>query len=818
MRPGAENAEEGSSSSRELDQLFLLHAAALQTGEGLARWWFRFRAEAQDANTAESLDDLLRDSLQSIGYGLGADAVAVLLADEDSGELVIRAAIGMQPELWREVHIAAGAGMAGRVLAERKPLIVADLSTIEVASPTLRESGVRSLVAVPIMAGGRVVGVLHADSYELSHFGRQDATLLTLVADRMGAAIQQVRLFELERAARADAEAVAERLARLQRVTASLSRELSAEAVAEALIAELVEDVEGEPTSYLVWIVDGDRLRLLRGSPASPRALAFTDMSLDAPLPGPEVVRTGRPLWLESRDDIEAFGELREAKTEAEAIAVLPLTVEEQVIGVLAVAYQDARQFSEDERRFLVVVARQAAESLQRAAVRRSRQRGSFANAVLADVSAALGSSLDRNATLRLALEELVPRVADMATFHVFDDMGVPRRVALAHRDPATDAELADAPQDAAHEARSVMAALEAAGTRAMLLPRAGPQLASDVGLDEEHGERLRQLDMSSAIAVPLVARGEVVGLMGLLRLGGSDPFEEEDLDLATEVGLRASDAIDNALQHERRVAVARALQASLLPPELSEVPGAEVAALFHPAGSGVDVGGDFYDLFPVDDSRWVLMIGDVSGSGPAAAALTAQVRHGARVAARAGLDPASVVSAVNATLDETTGSEWFCTMVYAELVPHRDGIDLQVICAGHVPPVVVRSGAVEQLECQAPLLGVMPSATFAADRLRLAPGHALVMVTDGATEARRHGERGSEAFFGEDRVLEVIAKAADGDAQRLVDAIAGAVMAHAGGQLDDDLAVVALRALPGPVMPRPVSPRPAGGGRRSGR
>jgi sigma-B regulation protein RsbU (phosphoserine phosphatase) len=208
-------------------------------------------------------------------------------------------------------------------------------------------------------------------------------------------------------------------------------------------------------------------------------------------------------------------------------------------------------------------------------------------------------------------------------------------------------------------------------------------------------------------------------------------------------------------------------------------------------------VGGDFYDLFPVDDSRWVLMIGDVSGSGPAAAALTAQVRHGARVAARAGLDPAAVVSAVNATLDETTGSEWFCTMVYTELVPHRDGIDLQVICAGHVPPLVVRNGVVEELESQAPLLGVLPEASFASRRLRLAPGHVLVMLTDGATEARRHGEHGPEAFFGEDRVLEVVTKAADLDAQGIVDALAGAVIDHTGGQLDDDLAVVALRALP---------------------
>ncbi|HXW32265.1 MAG TPA: GAF domain-containing protein, partial [Acidimicrobiales bacterium] len=138
--------------SRELDRLFLLHAAALHAGEAVARWWFTWRASAQDATNEPELDTLLRESLDGIAGALHADAVAVLLADE-TGELVVRAATGLQPELFREVHIAAGAGMAGRVVAERRPFVVPDLSAIEVVSETLRDSGVRSLVAVPIYGG-----------------------------------------------------------------------------------------------------------------------------------------------------------------------------------------------------------------------------------------------------------------------------------------------------------------------------------------------------------------------------------------------------------------------------------------------------------------------------------------------------------------------------------------------------------------------------------------------------------------------------------------------------------------------------------------
>lgn len=781
--------------SRELDQLFLLHAAALETGEALWQWWFRWRAQVQDATTQDALESVLRDSLETIARAIGADGLAVLLSDE-SGELVVRTAIGMQPTLWQSVHIASGAGMAGRVLAERRPWVVPDLSKIEVVSRTLRESGVRSLVAVPVLGHHRALGVLHADSFELDHFSESDVPLLALVADRIGAAIEQVALFEAERDARGAAEAAAFRLARLQRVTAALSRDLTAEQVAEVVLDELGDDIDGDAVAYLIWMVMGDRLHLLRSSEASPASDAYRDVALGEDLPGPTVVRTGQPLWFSSQEELRAFAGMDEAWLLSQALALLPLAVEDQVLGLLAVVYPRPRQFSEDERRFLSVVARQAAESLHRASARRARIRAARDNALLADVSAALGSSLDSSTSLRRALVELVPAMADFATIHLFDKLGTPRRAALLHGDPEVDAMLAKAAVDPAHEAQGVLRVLAAAGRRPRLVP-VGSDPPDGWALDHDHAEQLRSLGVTSAIAVPLVSRGEVLGLLGLMRLSGSEPYGEAELALADEIGSRVSVAVDNAMQSEQRVAVARALQASLLPPELVEIPGAEVAAVFHPAGTGAEVGGDFYDLFPVDAGRWVLMIGDVSGSGPAAAALTAQVRHGARVAARAGLAPAAVVAAVNATLDETTGSEWFCTMVYAELVPHDQGVDMEVICAGHVPPLLVSASGVDEVECQAPLLGVLPAASFTARRLQLAPGDALVLVTDGATEARPAGGRRSDAMFGEARLRQVVGRAAGCDAQGLVEAVAESVLEFAGGRLDDDLALMVLRAAP---------------------
>lgn len=417
----------------------------------------------------------------------------------------------------------------------------------------------------------------------------------------------------------------------------------------------------------------------------------------------------------------------------------------------------------------------------------------------LADVSTMFSWSLDVNETLNSTAHLMVPKIADMAAVHLFDEIGVLRRVALAHRDPKAEIRPVQLESEQGSEAPNALLALATESGRTAVLAPGNGALSVQVVLDEASSNHLLALGMTSALAVPLVARGETLGLLGLYRFANSPSYDVTDIAFAEELSRRAAVAIDNALAHRRRADVARALQASLLPPTLSNLPGVEVSATFHPAGEGVEVGGDFYDVFPLGDNRWVLMIGDVSGSGPAAAALTAQVRHGARVAARAGLAPAAVVAAINTSLDETTGSEWFCTMVYAELSLHDVGADLQIVCAGHPPPLVLRGEAVEAVGVQGPLLGVLPLASFGVRSVRLGPGHALVMVTDGALEARSTTSEVStpDGFFGQERLERTVRNCAGQPASFIVEAIADEVISLSGGQLSDDLAILAVRRDP---------------------
>ncbi len=186
--------------------------AARIAGESVAHWWKELARAAATAVTSDSLDELLRDSLDSIRLGMAADAVALLLADESEQELIARVARGLSEEVTIGLGIRAGEGMAGQVMARRQPLVFDDLSQIQIVSPVLRNSGLRSVVAAPLISEGRVLGVIYAGSRELARFSGADAHILNLIANRLAGAFRRVQLFEAEHSARTDAEQLAARL------------------------------------------------------------------------------------------------------------------------------------------------------------------------------------------------------------------------------------------------------------------------------------------------------------------------------------------------------------------------------------------------------------------------------------------------------------------------------------------------------------------------------------------------------------------------------------------------------------------------------
>lgn len=231
----------------------------------------------------------------------------------------------------------------------------------------------------------------------------------------------------------------------------------------------------------------------------------------------------------------------------------------------------------------------------------------------------------------------------------------------------------------------------------------------------------------------------------------------------------------EEAVERERYAAdLAQTLQRSLLPPALPRIPGVELAARYRPLDRS-RVGGDFYDLFALPGEQWGLVIGDVCGKGPEAAALTAAARWTVRAAALEHTSPAAVLHAVNeALLTDAARDGRFCTLIYARLRVTGPHAQCALANGGHPPPRVLRAdGAVEVLRAPGPLVGLLPDAHFTDGHASLDAGDAMVLFTDGLTEARTGASTpellGSAAV--EDLLRDCRGESADQIADRLQDA-----------------------------------------------
>lgn len=402
----------------------------------------------------------------------------------------------------------------------------------------------------------------------------------------------------------------------------------------------------------------------------------------------------------------------------------------------------------------------------------------------LGEASAILASSLDYRTTLRSVAELSVRRLADWCLVYVQERDGL-RQLQVAHADPAMTPIVEDLQRRYPfHEARSKPIVEVVRTGRSLFLPEVDEETLAGIGADEEHLEGLRRLGIRSAIVVPMRAGSRTLG--AIVFISGQRRYGPQDLELAEELGRRAAVAVDQAVLHEERGHVADTLQRSLLPPETPAIPGMEVATRYRPAMH--DIAGDFYDVFPIGDGEWAVMIGDVCGKGASAAALTAAARYTVHAAAIEHREPVAILSVLNEALLRQDLEGRFCTMAFAT-VRRRDGrAEVTLATGGHPPPLILREdGSVEITEARGTLLGVLPDPAIGQDVLRLEPGDAALFYTDGLTEGR-----------GVD--LAAVADELKRHAGRSAEEIADAVEASPPTDLDelrDDLAILVLRMAP---------------------
>jgi PAS domain S-box-containing protein len=400
-------------------------------------------------------------------------------------------------------------------------------------------------------------------------------------------------------------------------------------------------------------------------------------------------------------------------------------------------------------------------------AARRASEAAHARVRLLADTSALLERSQSSDDALQEVAELLVARIADSCALDVLDLNGHLRRAGAEARAP---------------DGRRRMLAMEGDPEVARAIKADQPLILEDAGEGSVLGR--------SATLVPLRARGRAVGVLWLgWRDAGRRPARDE-WNLIEALAQRIALAVDGALQYRERAHVAQTLQASLLPAALPDIPGATVAAQYVASGEGMDVGGDFYDVFALDDGSWILVIGDVLGKGAEAAAVTALARYTVRAVAGRSPSPAATLAALNdEMLRQRNPDRRFVTAVLARLEPHDGGgARLVVASGGHPPPVLLRAGGdAEVVPCPGTLLGVEHDARSFDREVEMGPGDTVVLYTDGVTEARR-----DQPLSPEDLGAALRASAPDG-AAAVAREVVHLAEAGAAGSPRDDLAVLVL-------------------------
>lgn len=385
-----------------------------------------------------------------------------------------------------------------------------------------------------------------------------------------------------------------------------------------------------------------------------------------------------------------------------------------------------ARHRAEEERLALVALAQAARAEATSAGERLS---------LLLRAGAFVAASGERQDLLLHLTRLVVPAMADCATVFLPTEDGALRAAASEHRTPQGTLVL-EALADRLVTPRSGLG-LDAAfrtGSRQVTRDLADC-LAGSEDADPAYRDAMLRLDVDSLVAVPLRRGSGVLGVLLLGRDTTRPPFTESDVAVGEELGRRLAVGLATADAFAREHTVAEMLQRSVLPDDLPEVPGADLAVVYLPATEGVDVGGDWYDAFSLGPGRIGIVLGDVVGHNLASASAMSQVRNALRAYAVADPEPATVLRRTNAALGLLM-PEAMATVVYGVLDVGRR--ELRFANAGHPPPLLTGAGSATYLDDVGGLmLGVAEDTTYTEGSRGLPAGAALVLYSDGLVEDR---------------------------------------------------------------------------------
>ncbi|MBV9803537.1 MAG: SpoIIE family protein phosphatase [Solirubrobacterales bacterium] len=407
----------------------------------------------------------------------------------------------------------------------------------------------------------------------------------------------------------------------------------------------------------------------------------------------------------------------------------------------------------------------------------------------MAHASEVLMSSLDYEETLRNVAWLAVPEIADWCAVELVDESGTRQQIVVAHRDPSKlklAKRLRQYEPDELRPDRGVGRVLRTGVSE--IYQDIPDEVLVGVAVNEEHLSLLREIGFRSVVIAPLRAGGRAFGVMTLVNAESMRRFDDADREFAEQVAARAAIAVENATLATARRQTADTLQRSLLPDVVPRIEGWNVATFYRaaPAAVEVEVGGDFYDFYR-GEHGWLVLLGDVTGKGVAAAALTSLVRHGTRFLGRYEHSPGRILAGLNEALREQPGM-WLCTAMCARL--QSDGA--VIASAGHPPALIVRDdGRVREIGAVGPILGAWSGEGSVDRAVPIAGDETLFLYTDGVIDAQGEHER-----FGLARLKQVLREGAGRAPEDLLAYLEAELERFQVGAQADDTAALALRPL----------------------
>lgn len=698
--------------------------------------------------------------------GLGDLCVVDLLDDQE--EIRDVAVAAADPELEKSLEqlrsgfpiSLEGTHPVAQVIGSSRPLLLEQMDSDTLRSYSesdaharfMIENGYRSAVVAPLVARDRTLGAISVIRFGAREpFQREDLDLVQALAWRAALAIDNARLFSELRVLEERMEAVLVNLAEAMTVEDRDGRLVFVNPAAADLLGanspeELTSAPKGTFRSRFRWLDEqGNEL---------PWAMTPGRRLFAGEHPEPVIVRT-----------------------------VERATGDERWLVLRSTGVRDPERY--DELIYAVNVFENVTD------IKRAQLAGDF----LAEASRVLASSMDYSLTLKRLTRLTVPQVADWCAVDLLTERGEIERVAIHHPD-AAKLKLAhrlalEYPYDSAEEKGVARVIKEGVAAFASTIDA---EALAAYAHDASHLKLLQEIGMGSAIVVPMEAAGHVIGAITLITAESKRRFTQEDLELAEELGRRAGVAVENARLYTERTRIALTLQQALLPESLPCIPGVELDALYTAAGELNEVGGDFYDVFDYGEDRWMLVIGDVCGKGPHAAAVTALARYTLRAAAMSGQSPTEMLTMLDRALRRGSDPSELCTVCLVVLDRDPQGGRATIALAGHPPPLLIgQDGRIEQVGRIGTLLGAIQPLKIEETEVALEEHDTLLLYTDGVIDAGANGYQ-----LGEDGLLQLCESTrAQRTLEGLLRHVERAALEQSEGRLRDDLALLAVRLTP---------------------